>query len=143
MRFTQKIKYNLKHAIPMLAIAGAGLMASCDKDDDTYDVELEFCENSTETDYSSINSIEHLKQLSSDPQVANIYMKVLDKSNHTGYGVNGLHRLRNYMEERINVSKKIHGRGNFKFRIGRCALEDSLWLVQQGWTINQHLQNQK
>ena len=142
MRFTQKIKYNLKHAIPMLAIAGAGLMASCDKDDDTYDVELEFWSHPLGSNHDAI-SIENLKQLSSDPQVANIYMKVLDKSNHTGYGVNALHWLRNQMEERINISKKIHGRGNFKFAVGECVQEDSLWFVQQGWTINQHLQNQK
>ena len=139
MRFTQKIKYNLKHAIPMLAIAGAGLMASCDKDETAHDIELQF----SNADYSQV-SMENLRKLAQDPSIANIYMKVIDNNDYSDCWEPHLNALRHSMASKMNISpNKIYGRGNFNFPIGVCTKEDSLWFVSKGWTINQHLQNQK
>lgn len=143
MRFTEKIKYNIKKALPVLAIAGAGLMTSCDKDDEPlHDVELEFFETPFDNNYDAV-SIENIQKLSRDNSVQNIYMKVLDKNDYSGCFESNFKQLRKYMTERVNISPKVHGRGNFNFPVGNCAKEDSLWFVQQGWTINKHLQNQK
>ncbi len=50
----------------------------------------------------------------------------------------GITQTRKQLQEKINVSPKIHGRGNFDFIPGRASMvpEDSLWFVQNGWTIN-------
>lgn len=38
---------------------------------------------------------------------------------------------------------KTWGRGDFNFYPGDLSAADSLWFVDNGWTINKHLQNQR
>jgi len=149
MRLTQKIKYNIKRAMPALVVAGAGFMTSCNNDDEpapiqTRDIELEFYEYLHRGfDYSQIDNLDKLREYAADPTIANIYMKVTDKNDYNHCETINLHYMRNYLEERTNISPKIHGRGNFKFPVGVVAKDDSLWYVKQGWTINKHLEKQR
>lgn len=141
MRFTQQIKYNLKRAIPMLAIAGAGLMASCDKDDDLpmHDVELKFFQSY----YEEIQP-EIIKQHAQDKYVRYIYLSIVNGGDYTNVNTQNVTNIRNYFTQRIDIApNKIRGKGNFRFEPGVASKQDSLWFTQQGWTINQHLQNQK
>lgn len=138
MRFTKKMKYNIKHALPMLAIAGAGLMASCDSDDDIpqHDVELTFSQDN----YGEVSN-ENITRHAQDPEVRTIYLTVID-----GYYANAntqnLNNLCKSFTKKVNIAPhKIRGRGNFQFAPGVVQKSDSLWFVQQGWTINK--QNQK
>lgn len=50
-----------------------------------------------------------------------------------------------FFQPRIELSTKIHGRGDFNFKVGEASKvpSDSLWFVQHGWTINKYLQAQK
>ncbi len=142
MRFTEKMIYNIKKALPVLAIAGAGLMASCDKDDEPdvpqHDVELGFCQ-----DYYDEIQPTIVSKHAYDPSVRNIYF-VVTNSYFTNYGPLGIGQFRRYLDERIQIApNKIHGRGNFEFEPGIIAKEDSLWFVKQGWTVNQQAQKQK
>ena len=48
------------------------------------------------------------------------------------------------LEPALKRSPRVHGRGNFILHPGLASAvpEDSLWFVANGWTINQHLQEQ-
>lgn len=142
MHFTQKIKYNLKHAIPMLAIAGAGMMASCDKDDDLpmHDVEIKFSQLTGD----SVLTFDILQKHIDDPSVRNIYMVAEDDWTNFN-NVNITETKNNFFRPRIEMSKKMHGRGDFNFKLGEASKvpTDSLWFVKQGWTINKRFQNQR
>lgn len=141
MQFKKIIPYNLKRLVPILGLAGATLFTACDKDDEpTRDIELTFYEYSGSNDYSQIDDMDQLKKYAKDPHIANIYMTVLDKNNYNHCYTVNLNAMRQYMERRINISPKIHGRGNFNFPVGVCDKADSLWFTQQGWTINKQLQ---
>lgn len=142
MHFTQKIKYNLKHAIPMLAIAGAGLMTSCDKDDDLpmHDVEIHFTGQTGDEKLT----FEILQKYINDPSVRYIYM--VAEGNWGGVIARNITEMRErFFQPRIEMSKKMHGRGDFNFQLGEASKvpDDSIWYTQQGWTINKRFQNQR
>lgn len=141
MRFTKKIKYNIKHALPLLAIAGAGLMSSCDKDDEPnvpqHDVELKFFQ-----DWYEEVEIDIIKQHAADPNVRTIYLSVVNGGDYTNFSTQNISNQRQFFTKRFQIApNKIKGKGNFQFEPGVILKEDSLWYVKQGWTINK--QNQK
>lgn len=142
MRFTKTLKYNLKRALPILAIAGAGMMTSCSKDDEPQrDVELKF---SQIVSPDEVLALDVLQKYVDDPSVRNIYMYV--EGDWTNVVAKNIQEMKDrFYKPRIELSPKIHGRGNWTFKPGEASKvpEDSLWYVQQGWTINKHLQKQK
>lgn len=148
MRFTDKIKYNLKRGLPALLIAGTGMMASCSKEDEPepvppeqqHDVELPFTVWTGDTRLA----IPVLQKYIKDPSVRNIYMVAEgDWLSYTYYNITYMRD--NFMQPRMEMSPKLRGRGDFNFPVGEASKvpSDSLWYVQQGWTINKRLQNQK
>lgn len=51
----------------------------------------------------------------------------------------GIRAYRNdFLQPLLDYSPKIHGRGDFHFRVGEIFQEDSLWYVANGWTINKY-----
>ncbi len=140
MRFTQTLKYNMKRALPILTVAGAGLMASCSNDDEPLR-EVEFTYNFD----SPLLPEEDVKQAALDPTVGIVYIRPIgdgwERLNE--YNIN-FHR-KNYLEPILSFSPKIKGRGNYGFKPGAASKvpEDSLWYIRQGWTINKNLQKQK
>lgn len=144
MRFTEKMKYNIKKALPVLAIAGAGLMASCDKDDEPevpqHDVELPFTKWTADQRLTFPILWGYIK----DPSVRYIYLVV--EGDWNNYTPDNISQTRdNFLQPRMEMSPKMRGRGDFHFTPGAASRvpSDSLWYVQQGWTINKYLQNQK
>ena len=147
VRFAKQFKYNLKRALPAFIIAGAGMMAqSCsDKDDDptpTHDVELKWSIDDYGTHADAIESIDNIRAYAADKSVANIYLTLDDSNNFSRFGTQNLSNVHSYLEERTSVSPKVHGRGDFNIPFGRINKEDSLWLVKNGWTVNQRKLNQ-
>jgi len=144
MRFTDKIKYNIKRSLPILAIAGAGLMSSCSKDDEPevpkHDVELRFMPG-----YYEEVELDIVKKHADDPYVRMIYLIPARDGRFLNFNTaEHLHNLTDFFQERFDIApNKIKGRGNFQFIPGLVAKEDSLWYVKHGWTINQHNQKQK
>ena len=55
----------------------------------------------------------------------------------SGYPSSSLPQVRDYLEQRISVSRKVRGKGDLRFAVGKALPADSLWFVEQGWTVNQ------
>jgi len=144
MRFTDKIKYNIKRGLPILAIAGAGLMSSCDKDDEPevppHDVELVFDRYTGE----KVLALPILKKYINDPSVRTLYL-VVEGEWQNWEAANISDCRKRFFQPRIEMSPKIRGKGDWRFPVGIASKvpNDSLWFVQQGWTINKYLQKQK
>ncbi len=141
MRFTKNFKYTIKRALPILAIAGAGFMSSCDKEDEPtpvqHDVELKFFQ-----DWYEEVEIDNIKKHVADPTVRIVYLSVVNGGDYTNVSTENISNQRRFFTERFQIApNKIKGRGNFQFEPGVILKEDSLWYVKQGWTINK--QNQK
>ncbi len=154
MRFLKKIPYKLKTALPALALAGGAMMASCEKEEPdlgpTTDVEYKFSSRDmyllfTNEEHSELNST--LKYYINHPAVRTIYLTPAINDSYweimPSYEISIFRKY--YMEPIINYSPKIRGKGDFDFKPGEASKvpNDSLWFVQNGWTINKALQNQK
>ena len=61
----------------------------------------------------------------------------------SGYSTTNITKLRDFLQQRIDVSPKVRGKGDLWFGVGRALPADSLWFVQQGWTVNQSRNNQR
>ncbi len=144
MHFKKTVPYKLRRILPILGLAGASLLPACSKDDEPpHDITLEFYETLRYSYYSEIDSKEQLQAYAADKSIANIYLYVTEKNDYTFCDESNLASLHLYLKNRIKISPKIHGSGNFKLPVGMIHPVDSMWFVNNGWTINQHLQNQK
>lgn len=138
MRFTKTVPYKLRRLIPMLGLAGATLFTACSKDDEPqHDVELKFFQGYAEEIEPDI-----IKQHADDPSVRTIYLSLVNGGNYTNFQTEDISALRNGLNKRLQIAPhKTRGKGNFRFVPGYATKPDSLWFVQQGWTVNK--QNQK
>jgi len=76
-----------------------------------------------------------------DVTLRDIYLTTRGHWNHyTAEDINDLRQ--SLLQYNIEYSPKMHGRGDFDFKPGEASknIYDSLWYVQQGWTINKDLQ---
>lgn len=142
----------LKAAFPALALICAGMIvASCEKEEPdlgpTTDVEYKFSS-------ADINFLFHKNELNSTlkyyvnhPAIRTIYLTPAINDSFwpvvDSYDISEIKRI--YLETIINSSPKFRGKGDFNFKPGEASKvpNDSLWFVQNGWTINKALQNQK
>lgn len=135
MRFTKTLKYNLKRALPILTIAGAGLMSSCQDEPDvpTRDVELKFFSG-----YVEEVTPENIKAHLQDKYVRHIYLTIANGGYFYHYSTGNLTDLRRFIEDRINIDPdRISGRGPVNCRPGYILKEDSIALVMYGYKVNQ------
>ena len=142
MKFTKKIPYALKCAVPTAMMAAATMFGGCQKEERNpkHDVELKF------GGYYLVEiTPENIESKLADPTVNNIYLRAMDDGSLWYKQDNGEWMIpvavRDVLEPRINLAPdRIFGRGNLTFEIGTYTKSDSLWFVQHGWTINR--QNQ-
>ena len=130
----------VKRAVPALALAGvAGLtLPSCEKEPvekapvyrAPYEKELRF----NETNDDSI-SVSNITKYLNDTACKHIYMVVMPDNNYTGFEAQNIEVLRKVLQQRIDLGNNISGRGDFLFRPSAANVNDSLWFVQNGWTI--------
>lgn len=129
-----------KRAVPALALAGMA-MTACDKEPvekapvyrAPYEKELRF--NNVNSDSIEMPIVQKFAR---DTACKHIYLTVTDDNNYTNLNANYINDVRNILDERIQLApNKTSGRGNFRFMRGVIRLEDSVWYVQNGWTINQ------
>ena len=78
-----------------------------------------------------------LQEYANNDSVANIFLVPYENYGYNFWAIR-IRNLRNKLQEQLNISPKIHGRGNFVFPSDELAgvPADSLWFVQNGWTIN-------
>lgn len=86
----------------------------------------------------------NLDSLLADPTVDQIYAEPQKGLYTTAFLPENVSHCRYITQKILERSPRIHGRGNFILRPGLASAvpEDSLWFVANGWTINQHLQEQ-
>lgn len=143
MKIFQKIvPYKLKRLIPMAMIAGMPFIPmSCCKNrtdpEPTRDMEIEFDRECAE----KILTFETLQNYANDKTIKTIYL--VPTKHWNGLAAHNITYFRNnFLQPRLNISPKIRGRGDFDFALGEASKvpNDSLWFVQQGWTINKKYQ---
>ena len=126
----------------MALIAGMPLLTStsCEKKEPipTRDVEYTFDSNSAD---ERLLNLQPLRDLANDKTIRYIYLVP------TGYWNNMKDKnitifRQNALQPAIEISPKIKGKGDFDFHLGSASKvpADSLWYVQQGWTINKKYQ---
>ena len=143
MKFNQTVKYNLKRVLPILGIAGATLLPACrehrnEPEPQKHSVDLKWFQG-----YYEEITPENIQKNLDDPTVDTIYLALVNGGDFTNLYKENVEFMReNSLGPRIEMGKgRVRGKGNFVFYPGRVAPADSLWLVQQGWTVNQ--QNQR
>ncbi len=153
MKFNKSIPYKIKRILPILGLAGLSTISSCSKEDDLINLDLQeeitikFSDDEFRTvlildeKQRTVGPNEAIMYYVAQPEIKTIYIEPI--GNWYGYRWNFIPNIRKtILEPLINYSPKIRGKGNFNFFPGdasRCP-EDSLWITQQGWTINQQLQ---
>ena len=150
MKLNKVLPYKLARVLPILGIAGASLFAGCSKEDEPpHDVEITFVASDPwDIIQKNPDGTRQVSQLIKDyvaqPNVRTIYLVPMGDWGHIS--ASGIPAIRKKtLEYAINYSPKVRGRGDFTFRPGRASMfpEDSLWYVQNGWTINKRFQNQR
>ncbi len=105
----------------------------------TKDVEIEF-------DVSNVDEkleMQTLQILVEDKSIRNIYLVATSNGGWSGCVARNITQMRErFFQPRMEMSKKLHGRGDFNFKLGEASKvpDDSLWYVKQGWTINKAYQ---
>ena len=132
----------VKRAVPALALAGvAGLiLPSCEKEPvekkpvyrAPYEKELFFNRGKLDS-----ISIENVQKYANDTSCKHIYMVVEADNDYTIYDSDDVGIIRGTLQKRLDVSDKVSGRGDFHFRPNTVSVNDSLWFVQNGWTVRQ------
>lgn len=155
MRFLKKIPYKLKTALPALALAGGAMMASCEKEEPEIqippiDVEVKFSLKDARSLFDGPYSPERgrsklIDYYINNPEIRNIYI-IPEKDTWSTCTTTSIIALKqNTLIPALSFSPKIRGKGDFNFKPGEASKipEDSLWFIQNGWTINKDLQKQK
>lgn len=146
MKFYKRIFYNIRHVIPTIGMAGATMLpTSCAKTEvfepvhevpiQQHDVEIEFDSNNGD----KILTFDSLRKHIDDKTVRTIYL--VPTQHWDGCSAANITYFRkNFLQQRLAMSSKITGRGDFDFKLGEASKvpEDSLWFVKNGWTINKY-----
>lgn len=132
---------SIKCAVPILGIAVAAFFGGCKKDDPepapTKDIEIEFDQYST----SKIMPKNIQATLDSLDLKSIHYIYLVPVGTWYNLHETALVELRkNGLEPSMALSPKIKGKGDFNFYPGDASRhpQDSLWYVENGWTINKH-----
>lgn len=151
MKFKKIIPYKMKHVLPILGLAGASVVSSCEKVAPTEpkpvktEVDILFDANNVHVlgrmqgdDFVVSDIIQYYVE---NPDIKAVYLYTQgDWSNWRESAISINREL--VFQKVINYSSKMRGRGDFNFMLGEASKvpEDSLWYVQNGWTINKQYQ---
>ena len=147
MKFVEKMFYNIRNVIPTIGMAGLTMMpVACAKvdlrEDPEPEVEIPVVQRDTVFEFNRHNgdevlNMDTLLKYINDKTIGNIYL--VPTGHWSAYTSINISKLRsNFFQQRMDLSPKMHGRGDFDFELGEASKvpNDRLWFVQQGWTIN-------
>ena len=145
MKFYKKLIYNIKRIVPMAGIAGATMLpVSCCEDTIKEDIipEPPVVKHNVEivfslTDVIEKFSVDTLQKYIDDKTVDTIYLVATEHWN--GFTAGNISNYRRKLfQPGMELSSRLRGRGDFDFVLGEASKvpNDSLWFVEQGWTIN-------
>ncbi|WP_251622945.1 hypothetical protein [Odoribacter lunatus] len=135
----KKFSYKLSR-MGMMAAIGAATLGACSKDDgddnfiEQNDVRVEFSQLRNGFDRLNPDTI---RMIASRPDVKNIYLVPVDIWNNLV--TRNIQLLRkNLLSPAIDAAPgRVFGEGDFRFKPGAVNVDDSLWFVSKGWTVNQ------
>ena len=157
MKLKQILPYKLRRMIPMICMAGATILTSCEKPipevPDKPDPEVPEVPDNPDTEpyvptkieilsfnFSNMNEVEteNISKIAADSTVKTIYLNSMTPDYYLVYTTDDLTKVRPILQEMVDAGKpKTVGYGGFNFQPGGIPPEDSLWMVEQGWTVNQ------
>jgi len=93
--------------------------------------------NFTTTDFSNVKPTDKIKASSDSTLVRYVYLEPKGKFDDMQSGTISA-VINNVLKPAMEISVKVKGKGNFEFYPGEILLPDSMWIVSNGWTVNQH-----
>ncbi len=145
MQFKKILPYKLKRILPILGVAGVGVVSSCEKvgptepDVPTTSIEYLLSSNGNNFEEYLPTLLPFIQSFADQEYIDTIYLNA-DYGSWIFCTSSDIQRLRNqFLEPAINYSPKVFGRGNFSFMPGEASKvpDDSTWFVKHGWTLNQ------
>ena len=152
--FSKKIPYSLKRIVPMAMLAGATMFSGgckpqnepADPLDNKTPVEpvVKVNKELYFTEYDGIQiSFDTLNKYLAMDNIDTIYMIPVGTFFAPDWNDHPSHfklARDNLLEERINLSPRIRGKGDFITNLGYPSQyrSDSLWMVENGWTVNKY-----
>jgi len=119
----------------VVAVAATTVLAACKKKDEPivqHDTTYEFNQDNA----FDVCTSSKIKASADSAQVRYVYL--LTTGTWVNFGSKNIPRMIDlWFKPAIEVSPKVKGKGNFEFKPGIAAPADSLWFVQNGWTVNQ------
>lgn len=153
MKFTKSLSYKLMTAV--LTLAGGAMIASCEKEEPEtqlppIDVEVKFSLTDAQSLFLDQYNMDRkpselIKYYINNPEIRNIYI-IPEKDTWSVCNVSDIIAIKQkILIPALSFSPKISGKGDFNFKPGEASKvsNDSLWFVQNGWTINKDLQKQE
>ncbi len=130
-------------ALALTLTGAAGLMLpSCEKEPkpteivypyrDPYEKTLWFSSEEPDSIQPKI-----IKYFANDPACTHIYLTLTAKARDDALPSSFITNVRKELQKRVEISPKVSGRGDWWFQSGNALPADSLWFVQNGWTVNQ------
>lgn len=135
----------MKKCIFLLTMICIVAFCGCKKESPapTKDIEIGFGQASLER--ISTDALQEILNSKEAADIRTIYL-VPGEGVWSNFGAPTISSFRTrWLEISLKLSPKIKGKGDFNFRVGEASKvpEDSLWYVQQGWTINKRfIENQ-
>ncbi len=147
MRLKKELPYNIKKALTIFGLTGASFfMGGCDKNDEPVVPTMDVLVEISQADQFALIGFdengnkcpsENVKKYAADPKVRTIYLEPVGTwTNYDAQRITGLRK--STLEMLLNYSDKIKGRGDFNFYPGVTPKQDSIWYVNNGWTINKY-----
>lgn len=151
MQFKKIVPYKIKKLIPMLGMAGATLfMGGCDKEETIvqHDEEVKVHQFEFNKLFDTADGVlcpsTSIQEMLKDPSVRTVYL--VPDGSWTNFFEKNIITLRvSILEPLLNFSPKLRGKGDFNFAEGEASKipEDSLWYLNNGWTVNKRFIEQK
>ena len=135
-------KTNLFKALLLALVGGTIAFTACSptnepQEEPHYNVELLFLPtNAKQIDLDTIKKYDAITLVDTIFMIPDYKNGIWDAFG--GLGTNALNQIRVYLEKRVNASRKVRGKGDLIFEQGVVLPADSLWFVEQGWTVNEY-----
>lgn len=134
-KFQKTFPYSLKAIVPMTMLAGATMLGNGCKP-----IEPELPRTNKELVFSLYDA----ESISNDTIQKYLNMSHIDtvfmvpRGSFYFDGRDGPAMIRGVLEPKINLSPRVRGRGDMAFLPGQPTANptDSLWFVNNGWTVN-------
>lgn len=138
--FKKIMPYNLRKLSLLAMLAAMPAFTACEKDDEDVKPQHDTTYTFSPTDFSNVSPTTKIEASADSSQVRNVILEVTAGSMGLSAwdGAPMSFFINNKLKPAFAASPKVKGKGNFKNANTMLSQADSLWLVQQGFTVNQN-----